>query len=471
MEVTINKDYEINSDPSLNIVHGHCNSSVDIIHGDFSSAVDQVLTAAQISSDKKVCLTCGSEGATISTFTRIGKSRANPEPLINLLCCILKKPIVEVQLPSHVVCEKCFKHFEYIERLQYQLSEACRDVIKSFSKAVKIFMKCDFLQYEEKQGLLVFNDIGLEGNESSIIAKAVSMASSKRKNRDTDIKTERKHQCTLCGKAFRAYSHKVEHMVTHTQEKSFKCDICGFHTATKSNLNKHKQQHTDDYICSICDKKLCSKFSLKEHMAIHNNKRDFQCEYCEKRFLRQRDKKIHEKNHLVEFESHECEICGKRFVLKSRLARHMLVHCKEKQHICSVCDKRFARKDDLKCHERIHSGDKPYSCSECGKQFRFLSNCRNHMKCHTKETKAYHCTCCNVSFVIEAKYKNHLKTRNHRRKSSEVPPIEQIYCDICKVLFTLPDYTLHRPGCEKKVREVEISFENFEQLSEHTFSC
>ena len=425
-------------------------------------------------------MTCGILGATISTFTRIGK--ANPEPLINVLSLIVKKSLVEMQLYSDVICEKCFKNFKLIARLQHKLSEACRNIIKDFSCAHKNFSKSSAaVDYDENQCLLVVDDSNLRADKFGIIAKAMSLASSKRREKSTRTKTEKKFQCNICEKSFRAYSHKVEHMVVHTQEKIFKCDTCGFTTTTKSNLTKHKQQHSKEYFCSICDKKLCNKFSLKEHMVVHSSSRPYQCKYCEKSFIRQRDRKIHQNSHMIDFEPFECEICHKHFVLKSRLTRHMAVHSLEKLFVCSVCNKKFARKDDLKSHERVHSGVKPYVCKECGKQFRYVSNCRNHLKCHNKEKKVYRCICCDMVFVTEAKYKGHLKTRSHKRKFSEAAQIEHVFCDTCKFSYTVDEYNLHQPVCEKKkiVEEISceefncniccISFENFNQLSEHTY--
>ena len=35
---------------------------------------------------------------------------------------------------------------------------------------------------------------------------------------------ERKHKCSICGKAFKQSSHLNQHMVTHTEERNFKVD-------------------------------------------------------------------------------------------------------------------------------------------------------------------------------------------------------------------------------------------------------
>lgn len=432
-----------------------------------------------------LCLTCGAQDGSISAFTRVN----NAEPLINLLSYILKKPVVDIHMNSDVVCCKCYKKFETIERLFCKCVELCRDTIQNFSKAQKLFMKTnpsEVLDPSIDDCLVVVNGVDLKVNENGIIARALSVAPMKKVIKKNEFKPERKFKCQVCGKTFQAYSHRVEHMLIHIKEKSFKCDVCDYHTSTKSNLVKHKQQHTKECICSICSKKLCSKFSLKEHMKIHNCDKTHQCGYCEKTFLRRRDKRIHEKIHSVVGFELQCKACPKSFALKSRLERHMLIHQKEKQFVCPICNKKFVRKDDLKCHGRIHTGEKPYACKECGKQFRYLSNCRNHMKIHMKELNIplYNCRPCNISFSSESKYNNHLKTRNHKKKLSEpgCNNIEHVYCDGCKMSFSLTDYALHKTVCIDSIQREEtiddhlrcsvccVTFDSVDQLSAHTLT-
>ncbi|XP_042208993.1 zinc finger protein 485-like isoform X1 [Homarus americanus] len=449
-------------------------------------SVEEKVQLTQESSVKteSLCLTCGSPGGSFSAFTRVG----NAEPLINLLGYILKRSVADIDLFSDVVCSKCFKKFETIEKLLCKFVDVCRDTIQNFNKAVKVFLKSipsQVIEDEDGQCLLVLNGVDLKTNENGIVARALSLASMRKVDKRNESKPERKFKCPVCDKAFRAYSHRVEHMLIHTKDKSFKCDICGFLTSTKSNLVKHRQQHTEECICTICNKKLCNKFSLKDHMKIHNNDKPHHCEYCQKTFLRERDKRIHEKIHMAESPGlHQCKVCKKCFAIKSRLARHMLIHQKEKQFVCQVCNKKFVRKDDLKCHERVHTGEKPYSCKECGKVFRYISNCRNHMRIHMKDTSVYKCKHCNLSFPTEGKYSSHLKTRNHKKKLSEpvCDPSEHVYCDGYKLSFNLTDDTLHKTlSVEKKQKQgtVEehlycsmccLTFENVEQFSEHTIN-
>ena len=55
------------------------------------------------------------------------------------------------------------------------------------------------------------------------------------------------------------------------------------------------------------------------------------------------------------FESYNCAQCNKQFVSRSKLARHMLVHTKQKPWMCAVCGTRFTQKSALTVHFKRHA--------------------------------------------------------------------------------------------------------------------
>ncbi|KAI8599003.1 hypothetical protein EDD21DRAFT_308625 [Dissophora ornata] len=65
----------------------------------------------------------------------------------------------------------------------------------------------------------------------------------------------------------------------------------------------------------------------------------------------------------------QCNDCKKRFLRQYNLNAHMKTHLKERAFECKECPRRFLRPYDLSRHERIHSKDKPYRCMICNMNF------------------------------------------------------------------------------------------------------
>nr|XP_027221864.1 zinc finger protein 350-like [Penaeus vannamei] len=97
---------------------------------------------------------------------------------------------------------------------------------------------------------------------------------------------------------------KWDHMLTHTEEDPFKCEIC--------------------------HKKLINKFSLKHHMLIHSGVKQFDCDICSRAFLRKPNLEVHMRLHTEE-KPNTCNICNKSFRAHYTLIKHSRLHTKEKQ--------------------------------------------------------------------------------------------------------------------------------------------
>jgi hypothetical protein len=87
----------------------------------------------------------------------------------------------------------------------------------------------------------------------------------------------------------------------------------------------------------------------------------------------------------------ECNICNKKYVKKDYYKRHMLSH--EKTFDCHLCSRKFFHNYHLKQHMDFHKEVRDYECDICDFTARFKSNLIKHKKTHIKyydsETDTY----------------------------------------------------------------------------------
>lgn len=202
------------------------------------------------------------------------------------------------------------------------------------------------------------------------------------------------------------------------------------------HLKNHEKIHENksEYECEICFKKFLTKDRLLSHIKIHGEKKH-RCSICNKGFISASQLAQHELSHQSET-SFVCSSCGLQFNEKSKFDRHRKGNCMENNNliendtsrtksICLVCNLAFDTVQELKRHMKIHTN--AHVCPTCNKSFLQLNTLENHMKTHTP--RSFLCSHCNESFSRQDHLKSHVA-----RKHSEVDEKDYKYsCTECGV--------------------------------------
>ncbi|CAF4940267.1 unnamed protein product [Pieris macdunnoughi] len=190
--------------------------------------------------------------------------------------------------------------------------------------------------------------------------------------------------CELCGLGFVDRARFLVHQQRH-EKASVPCEICG----KVFRMVSYKEVHVDRVhnkkgrvYCPKCDVTFMSyQQKLKHLVLVHGEEPlSFPCNLCDRVFDTRRMFTIHKRKvHLKDFR-YECQCCGQKFFTRSALNNHMPVHTGERNFKCKFCDKSYPRLKTLKDHIRIHTNDRRYRCHICGQAF--IQNCslKGHLK-------------------------------------------------------------------------------------------
>jgi len=168
-----------------------------------------------------------------------------------------------------------------------------------------------------------------------------------------------KFKCSICYKAFGTAQGALKHEVVHTGEKPFKCNICHKAFNDSSNLSMHIRAVHDkirNHTCLMCNYSSTTKAGLLSHLTSHTNERSFQCDICENTFKCKKHLTAHKIGVHNTTEHVKCSLCSKSLP-KFRLKRHVPeshgnIELKVK---CGFCDKKFRSKQHLEFHLPFHS--------------------------------------------------------------------------------------------------------------------
>ncbi|XP_044254458.1 oocyte zinc finger protein XlCOF6-like [Tribolium madens] len=158
--------------------------------------------------------------------------------------------------------------------------------------------------------------------------------------------------CSICNIGFVKLSDYKAHKISHSTDKKFSCTKCDKTYKTLSNLNFHMKVHSGKlpFICTICDKGFMRKEYLEAHVNNHNGVKNFGCHVCNKKFVSQKNLDSHLKYHDGSAKTRTCNICSK--VMTSGFEEHLRIHNNLREFECDQCDSKFNTKGTLAKHKK-----------------------------------------------------------------------------------------------------------------------
>ena len=240
------------------------------------------------------------------------------------------------------------------------------------------------------------------------------------------------------------------------EEKIFLCQFCDKKFASNQLRNKHQNLiHTKRYPCEVCQKVFSEKTRLIIHARTHSGERPFVCEDCGFSCTQKDNLRLHrEFKHPVSGRQEKkftCDICSASFLTNSNLRRHVLIHSDVKLCVCETCGKSFKDAGSLKQHtfshggpdyrctvclqtftspvylnrhlSRLHPADgvQPLACHHCGKGFPLKHQLEEHIEA-VHENKKYRCPHCNLLVGRRSSVARHIKKGRCRVQSLLPPP-------------------------------------------------
>lgn len=264
-------------------------------------------------------------------------------------------------------------------------------------------------------------------------------------NKHRKTHADAQFQCQECKRCFTKRYHLMNHMITHTGEKRYKCDLCDKLYTNHGNLDRHIRvfhQKERRHVCTVCGKGFSQSTQLRQHASVHVAEPTFECDLCHKKFKTVEYLNLHKDRHLPQelrkYKKYKsikkqkppeklciCTICGKKSTSVTLHQSHMRTHTGEKPYECKTCGKKFSFQQSLRNHVLLHTGEKPFKCEICGLSFRQIGHLKGHQLVHSGE-KRFGCLICNKTFALRGNLTVHMRIH-----TGETP----YQCNQCPKMF------------------------------------
>lgn len=274
------------------------------------------------------------------------------------------------------------------------------------------------------------------------------------------VEEEKRYKCEHCEYTTHIRSRMKNHMVVHTNEQPYTCEICDKKFSWSHTLRLHTKNYHSvtkvKFVCPYNCGKVCNiDSSLRDHIARqHENTTTQLCKDCEYTTTIRADMKNHIRVHHMP-RTFVCHICAKAFAKNYTLQIHMYTHDVEKRFECPHCPKTFAQNGGLFVHVRNIHLRPEQTCNECGQKFAtYASLIRHKVYTHKKDDKTYPCDVCEKVFENRIQIYNH-KRMVHRKDplkkaKKRAPKFECEECDFktalkCQIVAHMVKHTKEKP--------------------------
>lgn len=255
--------------------------------------------------------------------------------------------------------------------------------------------------------------------------------------------------CPICKKVFRKKVQLRYHLVIHTDEKPFQCELCPQAFKFGSSLMRHMRNVHGIVTRDVPDIKTQGSVvqDINSLSPIQGEEKSIKqkCPICKQKFERLW---VHLTNAHLKLGSRSCPLCNKGFTERAHLQAHFVVHTGERPFPCDLCPNTFGFRTSLRRHKRdVHGianqqkvgkvkfecklpinskppptrdqsendGDKGFKCPLCDNAYSQMGNLAEHFVVHTNE-RPFQCKYCPEDFRYRSNVSRHV-VRSHSKKS------------------------------------------------------
>uniref|UniRef100_A0AAG5CR08 C2H2-type domain-containing protein n=1 Tax=Anopheles atroparvus TaxID=41427 RepID=A0AAG5CR08_ANOAO len=98
---------------------------------------------------------------------------------------------------------------------------------------------------------------------------------------------EKRYVCHICDKRFAGKRYLRNHLDVHSDSRQHECTTCGKLCTTSTSLRNHRETHKPNYLrqqCMVCSKRFAHPYRLRKHMMIHTEEFPYSCDVCKALF-------------------------------------------------------------------------------------------------------------------------------------------------------------------------------------------